>query len=53
MNEFLHEFAHLMTDPAHVAVEFTFVAMDYLIIHTVARGLKKHFHRDMGINNDH
>lgn len=53
MNEFVQEFTHLITDPAHTAVEFTFVLVDYLIIHTVARRLKRHFHKDLGVNNNH
>lgn len=53
MSEFVHEFLHLLTDPAHTAVEFTFVAIDYLIIHTVAYRLKRHFHRDLGVDNHH
>lgn len=40
MNEILHEYVHLMTDPAHTAVEFTFVLMDVLIIDFVRRRLR-------------
>jgi hypothetical protein len=30
--ELLHEYGHIMTDPAHTAVEFTFVLIDVVII---------------------
>ena len=43
----LSEYAHLITDPAHSLVEFTFVLVDYLVIQVVVRGVKKHFHRDL------
>ncbi len=35
MNEFIHEYQHLMSDPAHTAVEFTFVLIDVIIINKV------------------
>lgn len=53
MNEFVHEFTHLITDPAHTAVEFTFVLIDYAIIHTVVRRWRKHFHKDVGLSDNH
>lgn len=53
MNEFVHEFTNLITDPAHTAVEFVFVGVDYLIIHTVVRKWRKHFHKDIGVSNNH
>lgn len=53
MEEFAHEFMHLLTDPAHTAVEFTFVLLDYLIIHSVVRRWRKHFHKDIGLRDDH
>ena len=53
MSEFIDEFWHLLSSPAHTAVEFTFVALDYIIIHTVASRLKRHFHRDLGVDNHH
>lgn len=43
----LHDYLEILRDPAHVAVEFTFVLIDYLIIQTVATRLKRHFHRDI------
>jgi hypothetical protein len=42
-----HEYAHLMSDPAHTAVEFTFVLFDYLIISWVRARIIKHLHRDV------
>lgn len=53
MNEFVSEFLHILSDPAHTAVEFTFVAIDYLIVHTVVRRWRKHFHRDIGVSDNH
>lgn len=53
MNEITHEFWHLLTDPAHTMVEFTFVLVDYMIIHTVVRRWRKHFHRDIGVKDGH
>lgn len=47
MNDFVQDFLHLLTDPAHVALEFVFVLLDYLIIQTVVTRLKKHFHKDI------
>ena len=47
MQGILSEYAHLITDPAHSLVEFTFVLLDYLVIQVVVRGVKKHFHRDL------
>lgn len=42
-----HEYLTILTDPAHSLVEFTFVLFDLLVIDTVRRGLKRHFHRDL------
>lgn len=53
MNEFADEFLHILTDPAHTAVEFTFVLIDYLIIQTIVSRMRKHFHRDLNIRDDH
>lgn len=53
MGEFVDEFWHLLSDPAHTAVEFVFVGIDYLIIHTVVRKWRKHFHRDIGVSDGH
>jgi hypothetical protein len=49
-----HEYVHLMSDPAHTAVEFTFVLFDYLIISWVKAQIVKHFHKDIkdGKHND-
>lgn len=47
MGEILAEYAHLMTDPAHTAVEFTFVLIDVLIIDAVRRLIVRHLHRDV------
>jgi hypothetical protein len=42
-----HEYAELMTDPAHCLVEFTFVLFDYVIVQTAYSLLKRHFHKDL------
>ena len=47
MSLFWEHFTEIITDPAHTAVEFTFVLLDYLVIQTIAHRLKKHFHRDL------
>lgn len=47
MSEFLHHYAELMSDPAHTAVEFTFVLFDVLIIDFVRRRIVRHLHRDL------
>jgi len=41
------EYVSILTDPAHSLVEFTFVAVDYLIVQTAVHALKRHFHRDI------
>lgn len=46
MTEFLHHYAELMSDPAHTAVEFTFVLLDVLIIDAVRRRWRKHLDRE-------
>lgn len=53
MDEFVHEFVHLITDPVHTSVELFFVTVDYLIIHAVVRRWRKHFHKDIGIKDNH
>ena len=53
MQEVFDEFLHLLLDPAHTMVEFTFVAIDYAIIHTVVSRWRKHFHKDQGLADDH
>lgn len=47
MSDFLTQYAEIMSDPAHLAVEFTFVLLDYLAINWVASRIKAHFHRDL------
>lgn len=46
MNDILHEYGHIMADPAHGMVEFTFVLIDVLIISAVKNQIIKHLHRD-------
>lgn len=43
----IDEYLHIMSDPAHAAVEFTFVLLDYIIIQLVGHRIIKHLHRDM------
>jgi hypothetical protein len=47
MEHFIEEYVHLLKDPAHLALEFTFVLVDYLIIQTVVAKWRKHFHKDI------
>lgn len=41
MLKFWSDYVHLMQEPSHVAVEFTFVAFDYFIIRLVVRQFEK------------
>lgn len=34
---FVHEYLHILSDPAHAAVEFTFVLADVLVIDAVRK----------------
>ena len=43
----MHHYWELMSDPAHMLVEFTFVLIDVLIISWVKTKIVKHFHRDL------
>lgn len=43
----LDEYLHILSDPAHTAVEFTFVLIDVLIISWVKNRIVKHIHRDV------
>jgi hypothetical protein len=43
----LEHYLEIITDPAHTAVEFTFVLLDVLIIDAVRRRIVKHLHRDV------
>lgn len=43
----IDEYFHLMSDPAHMAVEFTFVLIDVMIISAVKNRIIKHLHRDV------
>jgi len=45
------EYLHILTDPAHSLVEFTFVAVDYLIVQTAVHAVKKHFHKDLAVQD--
>ena len=51
MSEFIQEYTHILSDPAHSAVEFTFVLIDVLIISWVRDRIIKHLHRDIKNNN--
>jgi hypothetical protein len=42
----VHEYAHIMTDPAHSAVEFTFVLIDVLIINKIRDWMHGHKRKD-------
>jgi len=42
MNEFINEYSHIMSDPAHVAVEFTFVLIDVIIINKIRDWMHGH-----------
>lgn len=53
MSEFLQHYGELISDPAHTAVEFTFVLVDVLIIDAVRRRIYKHFHKDIDNTTDH
>ncbi len=43
----MDEYLHILSDPAHTAVEFTFVLIDVLIIGWVKHQIVKHMHRDV------
>jgi hypothetical protein len=47
VNTFWEHFTEIITDPAHTAVEFVFVLLDYVVIQTIAHRLKAHFHKDL------
>ena len=47
MGIFWEHFTEIITDPAHTAVEFCFVLLDYLVIQVVGHRIKKHFQRDL------
>lgn len=47
MGTFWEHFTEIITDPAHTAVEFLFVLLDYLVIGVVVHRVRRHFHRDM------
>ncbi len=48
MGEIWHEFLHILFDPAHTLVEFTFVLIDYIIINFFYhKVIVKHLHRDV------
>lgn len=47
LNQIVHEYVEIFTDPAHAMVETTFVLIDVLVIDWVRRRLKRHFHRDL------
>ena len=43
----LHEYWHILTDPAHMMVELTIVLIDLLIIKGAYHLLLAHLHRDI------
>jgi len=43
----IEEYLHLMSDPAHTAVELTFIMVDLLILGAGKRAIVRHFHRDL------
>lgn len=47
MGAFWEHFKEIITDPAHTAVEFCFVLLDYLVIQVVVSRVRKHFHKDL------
>lgn len=48
MREILVEYVHILSDPAHVLVEFTFVLIDYLVIQGVLKRWAKRRDRKHG-----
>lgn len=48
----IEEYLHLMSDPAHTLVEFTFVLVDVLIISWVKNKIIKHLHRDIKMSEE-
>jgi hypothetical protein len=52
MNTFWEHFSEIITDPAHTAVEFLFVLLDYAVIQVVVHRVRRHFHRDMAGTGD-
>lgn len=48
MDHFLHEYASILADPAHTAVEATFtIVVDILFLGIVWPFIRRHFHRDL------
>lgn len=45
MSHFWPHFIEILTDPAHLAVEFVFVLLDYLVIQVVVNQVKKRFRK--------
>lgn len=43
----MNEYLEILSDPAHSAVEFTFVLFDVLVISFVKNRIVKHLHRDL------
>lgn len=43
----MNEYLHLITDPAHTAVELTYIMVDLLILGAVKRAIVRHLHRDL------
>lgn len=48
MDHFLSEYAAILSDPAHAAVEATFtIVIDVLLLGIVWPFIRRHFHRDL------
>jgi hypothetical protein len=43
----MSEYLDLITDPAHTAVELTYIMVDLLILGAVKHAIVKHLHRDL------
>lgn len=46
MSEVMHEYLHIMKDPAHGLVEFTFVAFDVFVINKFRDWRHGHKHKE-------
>ena len=48
MNDFLHHYVEILSDPAHLAVEVTLmVLVDIIFLGSVWPFIKRHFHKDL------
>ena len=44
--ELIHEYGHILTDPAHTLVEFTYVLIDVLAINKIRDWMHGHKRKD-------